>query len=82
VGCSTLLVDPSREGVGFLLAASRGNASQVLREAAMVYKVDTEAIAAKVKLEFGAKDKAKAAKPTASKQRTKGQAKAVKQAAA
>jgi ParB family chromosome partitioning protein len=30
-----------------LLAASRGNASQVLREAATAYKVDTDAIAAK-----------------------------------
>jgi len=42
-----------------LLAASRANASQVLREAATVYKVDTDAIAAKVKQEFAAKDKAK-----------------------
>src|SRR5581483_4804520 len=42
-----------------LLAASRGNASQVLREAATVYKVDADAIAAKVKQEFVAKEKAK-----------------------
>jgi ParB family chromosome partitioning protein len=42
-----------------LLAASQANASQVLREAATVYKVNTDAIAAKVKQEFAAKDKAK-----------------------
>ena len=42
-----------------LLAASRGNASQVLREAATAYKVDTDAIAAKIKQEFAAKEKAK-----------------------
>jgi ParB family chromosome partitioning protein len=42
-----------------LLAASRGNASQVLREAATAYKVDTDTIAAKVKQEFAAKEKAK-----------------------
>ena len=48
-----------------LLAASRGNASHVLRESATAYKVDTEAIAAKVKQEFAAKDKTKAAKPPA-----------------
>jgi len=65
-----------------LLAASRGNASQVLREAATVYKVDTDAIAGKVKQEFAAKDKAKAARPPASKQPAKAQAKTAKRAAA
>jgi len=65
-----------------LLAASRGNASQVLREAATAYKVDTDAIAAKVRQEFAAKDKAKAAKPPASKQPAKAQDKAAKRAAA
>ena len=35
-----------------LLTASRGNSAQVLREAATAYKVDTDAIAAKVKQEF------------------------------
>lgn len=44
-----------------LLAASRGNATAVLKEAATAYKVDTDVIAAKVKQEFAAK--AKAAKP-------------------
>lgn len=65
-----------------LLAASRANASQVLRDAAAVYKVDTDAIAAKVKQEFAAKEKAKAAKPPASKQPKKAQAKTTKRAAA
>jgi len=42
-----------------LLAASRGNPSVVLKDAATAYKVDTDAIAAKVRQEFAAKDKAK-----------------------
>ena len=42
-----------------LLAASRTNAAVVLREAAAIYKVDTDAIALKVKQEFAAKEKAK-----------------------
>jgi ParB family chromosome partitioning protein len=42
-----------------LLAASRTNAAAVLRDAASTYKVDTDTIAAKVKQEFAAKDKAK-----------------------
>ena len=62
-----------------LLAASRGNASQVLRDATTAYKVDTEAIAAKVKQEFAAKDTAKATKPPVPQ---KAQAKAAKRAAA
>ncbi|MGP8187898.1 MAG: chromosome partitioning protein ParB, partial [Terracidiphilus sp.] len=45
-----------------LLTASRGNAAHVLREAAEAYKVDVAAITAKVKEEFAAKEKAKAAK--------------------
>jgi ParB family chromosome partitioning protein len=54
-----------------LMGASRGNASQALREAAAVYKVDTDAIAAKVKQEFAAKEKALTAKPPGSKPQTK-----------
>lgn len=50
-----------------LLAASRGNASQVLRKAATVYKVDTDAIAAKVRQEFSAKEKVKKTKRSATK---------------
>jgi ParB family transcriptional regulator, chromosome partitioning protein len=42
-----------------LLAASRHNGTNVLRDAATMYKVDTEAIASKVKQEFAAKAKAK-----------------------
>ncbi len=41
--------------------------SQVLRDAAAAYKVDTDALAAKVKQEFAAKEKAKEAKKSASK---------------
>jgi ParB family chromosome partitioning protein len=50
-----------------LLTASRGNASQALRDAATAYKVDTDAIAAKVKQEFAAKEKSKTTNKTAPK---------------
>jgi ParB family transcriptional regulator, chromosome partitioning protein len=46
------------EGI-ILLSASRNNASQILRDAAEAYRVDTDAIALKVKQEFAAKDKTK-----------------------
>jgi|SRR5271165_5549717 len=65
-----------------LLTASRGNASQVLRDAATTYKVDTEAIASKVKQEFAAKEKVRAEKRTSPKQPTKAVGKPVKKAAA
>jgi ParB family chromosome partitioning protein len=39
----------------------------VLKEAAAVYKVDTDAIAAKVRQEFAAKEKAKSAKKAPAK---------------
>ena len=56
---SGLLVETS-----ILLAASRGNATTIHKDAATAYKVDTEAIAIKVRQEFAAKDKArKAAQP-------------------
>jgi ParB family chromosome partitioning protein len=42
-----------------LYMATRHNASQVLRDAAAVYKVDTDAIALKVKQEFATKEKAR-----------------------
>jgi ParB family chromosome partitioning protein len=51
---SRLLVESS-----ILLAASRGNPSTVLKEAASAYKVDIDVIASKVKQEFAAKEKAK-----------------------
>ena len=58
---SRLMVEAS-----ILLASLRGNPAAILKEAATAYKVDTEAIAAKVKQEFAVKDKAKkAAQPAA-----------------
>ncbi len=51
---SRLLVETS-----ILLATSHSNPATVLRDAASTYKVDTEAIALKVKQEFAAKEKAK-----------------------
>lgn len=51
---SRLLVEAS-----ILLASSRGNPTTVLRDAASTYKVDTDAIALKVKQEFAAKAKSK-----------------------
>ena len=59
---SRLLVEAS-----ILLAASRGNPATVLKDAATAYKVDTDAIAAKVKQEFAAKEKAKKAPQPATK---------------
>ena len=53
---SRLIVEAS-----ILLASSRGNPNVILKEAATAYKVDTEAIALKVKQEFVAKEKAKKA---------------------
>lgn len=50
-----------------LLAASRTNAATVLRDAASTYKVDTDAIALKVKQEFAAKQKAKKSAPATMK---------------
>jgi len=41
-----------------LLAASRHNGTNVLRDAATLYKIDTDAIASKVKQEFAAKARA------------------------
>jgi ParB family transcriptional regulator, chromosome partitioning protein len=65
-----------------LLAASRGNTAQVLREAASAYKVDTNAIAATTKQEFKAKEKAQAERKASTKQPTKAAGKPVKKAAA
>jgi ParB family transcriptional regulator, chromosome partitioning protein len=53
---SRLLVE-----VGIVLALGRSNGTSALRDAAAVYKVDTDAIALKVKQEFAAKEKAKKA---------------------
>jgi ParB family chromosome partitioning protein len=65
-----------------LLTASRGNASQALRDAATAYKVDTDAIAAKVKQEFAAKEKTKTATTPTSKAPVKTQPKIAKKLAA
>ena len=47
--------------------ASRTNPAAVLRDAAAIYKVDTDAIAQKVEQEFAAKEKTKkAVKPNTS----------------
>jgi ParB family chromosome partitioning protein len=52
--------------IAILYTATRNNAAQVLRDAAAVYKVDTDAIAVKVKQEFATKEKARLEKkPTA-----------------
>jgi ParB family chromosome partitioning protein len=65
-----------------LLTAARQQTTQVLNEAAAFYKVDTDAITAKVKQEFAAKDKAKIVKRVASKPPAKQQAKTAKKSAA
>ncbi len=49
--------------VTILLAASRTNPATVLRDAATAYKVNTDAIALKVKQEFAAKQSKKTAQP-------------------
>jgi ParB family transcriptional regulator, chromosome partitioning protein len=49
-----------------ILAAARGNSNTVLRDAATLYKVDTDAITLKVKQEVVANERArKEPKPTA-----------------
>jgi ParB family chromosome partitioning protein len=50
-----------------VLSASPSNPPQALREAATLYKVDTNAITAKVRQEFAAKDKARAQKEPSTK---------------
>jgi ParB family chromosome partitioning protein len=65
-----------------LLTAARQQTTQVLKEAAALYKVDTDAIAAKVKQEFAAKDRAKTAKKAESKPPAKQQVKTAKKTAA
>jgi ParB family chromosome partitioning protein len=65
-----------------LLTATRQQTTQALNEAAALYKVDTDAIAAMVKQQFAAKDKAKAAKKAAPKQPAKQQGKTLKKPAA
>jgi ParB family chromosome partitioning protein len=59
---SRLMVETS-----ILLASSRGNPTAILKEAATAYKVDAEGIAAKVRQEFAAKEKAKKTAQSAQK---------------
>lgn len=61
-----------------LLTAARQQTTQVLSEAAALYKVDTDAIAAKVKQEFAAKEKAKTTTKATPKVPAKQQTKAAK----
>ncbi len=65
-----------------LLTAARQQTTQVLNHAAAHYKVDTDAITAKVKREFAAKDKTKTAKKATPKVPAKQQAKTAKRPAA
>jgi ParB family transcriptional regulator, chromosome partitioning protein len=65
-----------------LLTTARQQTTQVLNEAAAHYKVDTDAIAAKVKQEFAAKEKVNAAKKSTPKPPTKQQTKTAKKSAA
>jgi ParB family chromosome partitioning protein len=65
-----------------LLTAARQQTTQVLNDAAAVYKVDTDAISAKVKQEFAAKEKARATKKTAPKAPAKQRAKTAKKSVA
>jgi len=52
-------------------SSSRHSPSQVLHDAAAIYKVDSEAIALKVKQEFTAKEKTQTAKKTLRKPKPK-----------
>ena len=63
---SRLVVEAS-----ILLAASRGNPTVILKEAAASYKVDTDAITTTVRQEFAAKEKAKKATQPAVKSAAK-----------
>jgi len=59
-----------------LYMATRHNPSQVLHDAAAIYKVDTDAIALKVNQEFAAKQKTQTAKKTVAKTQRKAMKKA------
>jgi ParB family chromosome partitioning protein len=59
-----------------LYMATRHNPSQVLHDAAVVYKVDTDAIALKVKQEFTAKEKTQTVKKSVAKTQSKAAKKA------
>lgn len=63
-------------------SASQTEAAKALREAASVYKVDIEAITAKVRQEFAAKDNPRTAKKAPAKPHAKAKTKAANKAAA
>jgi ParB family transcriptional regulator, chromosome partitioning protein len=58
-------------GITILLAATRQNTAQVLRDAATAYKLDIDAITLKVKQEFAAKENGSTDKKDAAKAPTK-----------
>jgi ParB family transcriptional regulator, chromosome partitioning protein len=62
--------------LAIVLTAARQQTTQVLKDAAAVYKVDTDAISAKVNKEFAAKEKAKTMKKAAPKSALKSNKKA------
>jgi ParB family chromosome partitioning protein len=71
--------------VGSVILLSMHNqtdTAKILRDAAQVYKVDVDAIAAKVKQDFAAKEKAKSTKKAAPMPHAKAQPKAAKRTAA
>ena len=68
--------------LSLVLAASRQNGTNVLRDAATLYKVDADAIALKVKQEFATKETAKITKKSPTKVVTKAQTKPAKKAKA
>ncbi len=70
------------EAVILLSMRNDAETAKVLRDAAQAYKVDTDAIAAKVKQEFAVKEKAKTAKKAALKPPVKSQPKTAKKSAA
>jgi len=57
--------------IGVLLASGRREGANALREAALIYKIDTEAIALKVRQEFAAKQRVKDKQKTDSPPTTK-----------
>jgi ParB family chromosome partitioning protein len=57
--------------LAILIAVSRHNSAQVLRDAAALYKVDVDALGQQVKQEFAAKEKAQAAKKAVAKAKPK-----------
>lgn len=65
-----------------LLTTARQQTTEVLKDAAAFYKVDTDAISARVKQEFAAKEKAKAANKVEPRAQVKAQAKGAKKPAA